>query len=107
MHSLRSSLQTENFLSLGCNDLVCFFFFPLAKMCQGERRSVGASVVWSGWVGLYGRPFCPIYTSVTASYFNGIAPLWVSGGVGTAELIMFTPPQCRIRHHRPGEPDVH
>src|SRR6266436_6661676 len=36
MHSLRSSLQTENFLSLRCNDLVCFFFFPLAKMCQGE-----------------------------------------------------------------------
>ncbi len=41
--------------------------------CHRQPRSVGASVVWSGWVGLYGRPFCPIYTSVTASYFNGIA----------------------------------
>src|SRR6266446_6657743 len=39
-----------------------------------QPRSVGARVVWSGWVGLYGRPLCPIHTSVHASYFNGIAP---------------------------------
>src|SRR6266849_5522192 len=47
MHSLRSFLQAENCLSLACNDLVCFFCFPLAKMCQGERDlgSAGALLI--------------------------------------------------------------
>src|SRR6266436_3622708 len=101
MHSLRSSLQTENFLSLGCNDLVCFFFFPLAKMCQGESRPGQAR---SKRPGLWcsdclnddiGPTFSVHYISYSRKLFGGRQGLHVYDDI-CAEVMGECQPLCSV-----------